>query len=289
MIEGEVAAVGTGVPGRSWFDAYSLRAHWAPVLTMVAPCVFAAYSTFPEMVTFKGMAGGGLLVAALPPVLAQAVRDFGKRLEPELWASWGGKPSTRLLRHRDSTIPELTKRRYFSTLASAGIVRPTVEEEAADPSGIDRIYESAGDWLRRQTRDPRKAALVLSKNVAYGFARNLLGVRWIGVALTVSVGVTEAILAWRSLPADRAMFPALAAAAAVNLAAAVIWLLAVRPRWVRSAADAYALMLLECCEPEGPPRPMRQIGDVPATRTTRRKSSTPASNSPANANPESGA
>ena len=106
---------GSQVPGRSWFDGYSLRAQWAPVLTIIAPAAFAAYAAVPELVSLQGAAGGTLLVAALPPILAQTVRNLGKSLEPGLWAAWGGKPTTRMLRHRDSTITEPTSRRKRSS------------------------------------------------------------------------------------------------------------------------------------------------------------------------------
>jgi hypothetical protein len=275
---------GNSVPGRGWFDSYSLRAQWAPVLTVVGPAIFATYAILPDLVTLKGAAGGTILVAGLPPVLAQTARDFGKALEPGLWASWGGKPTTRMLRHRDTSIPEITKRRYFETLASAGIARPTIEEEDSNPAAADQVYDSAGDWLRRHTRDTKKAAFVASKNTSYGLARNLLGLRWIGVGLTVILGLACLWMASRAASTGSPAVSGLAAAASVNLGCALLWLIAVRPRWVRSAADAYALALLECCEPEvsaKPRRPGTASPPKPRTRPKQRPSDVAAPSTPA--------
>lgn len=253
------------IPGRSWFDAYSLHAQWAPVLSLVSPVIFATYMVFPALVNSAAIAGGGLLVAALPPMLAHTARNLGKRLEPGLWAEWGGKPTTRLLRHRDTTLSEATKHRYFLTLEAAGITRPSPEEEATNPTASDRIYESAGDWLRRQTRDPKRSNLVSVMNASYGLARNLFGLKWIGFGITAAVGLASASLAFHAWSSSN--FDRLFVATAVNFACAVLWLLAVNRQWVRSAAEAYALALLECLEPGPLADPPRQVGRTSRKRT----------------------
>lgn len=281
---------GPSVPGRGWFDSYSLRAQWAPVLAVIAPPIFATYVTFPELVSFKGAAGGSLLVAALPPILAHTARNLGKRLEPGLWASWGGKPTSRLLRHRDRTIPEPTKRRYFATLSRAGIERPTEADEVANPPEADMVYASAGDWLRRHTRNPKVVSLVASKNAAYGFARNLLGVRWIGFALTIAVGLAQVWLTWQAHVEASPKLPGYAVGATVNLLAAALWVFAVRSDDVRSAADAYSVAILECLEPEdaalGDPS---GAGSQPKRSTKAKKPTGVPANKPGISEPETGA
>jgi hypothetical protein len=276
---------GGAIPGRSWFDAYSLRAQWAPVLTAILPVVFAACASVPELASFKGATGGGLLVAGLPPILAQFSRNRGKALEPKLWAEWGGKPTTRLLRHRDKSIAEPTKARYFETLRAAGIVRPTPEQEAADPAAADAQYESAGDWLRRHTRHPKPGDLVSAKNASYGFARNALGLRWIGLTLAIATMAAVGTYAVHLHLSATEVSPMVVVAFLVNVGAAALWIFAVSPAWVRSEADAYAVALLECSEkdasarpsPKSPPNkekdgakptsPFKPTGKKPAART----------------------
>ena len=241
---------GASVPGRSWFDAYSLKAEWAPVLTVAAPALVAVYALVPSTASLTGTVAG---MAGLPPVLAQQARDFGKKLEPALWASWGGKPTTRFLRHRDRTIAESTKARYFRTLAASGIVRPTIEDEEAHPDVADAQYDSVGDWLRRHVLNSPQKSLVAPKLASYGLARNLLGVRWIGLFMASAASLVDVVVAVRTYALTGATPPMVTVAALVALGLVVMWSCLVTQARVHSAANAYALALLECCEPEGHP------------------------------------
>lgn len=62
---------------------------------------------------------------------------------------------------------------------------PTREQEETDTKGADSVYESATKWLREKTRDKKKFRLLFTDNINYGFARNLLGMK--GVGLTTAV------------------------------------------------------------------------------------------------------
>src|SRR4051794_30468536 len=58
-------------------------------------------------------------------------RELGKDLEGKLYNEWGGKPTTQLLRHRDTNIEALTKRRYQAFLArKIDAAFPDKDEEA---------------------------------------------------------------------------------------------------------------------------------------------------------------
>jgi hypothetical protein len=237
----------------------------------------------PELESAKGATGGAILVAGLPPFLAQVSRNLGKALEPKLWSAWGGKPTTRLLRHRDKTIVEPTKARYFETLRAAGIIRPTPEDEAADPAAADIHYESAGDWLRRQTRHPKPGDLVAAKNASYGFARNLLGLRWIGLTLALAAAGADGAYAAHLHLSQAEVPPMVVAAFLVNVGAAALWIFAVRPSWVRSEADAYAIALLECSEKAASSKPAtnKEKAGAKATAPAKPSSKQPAARSKA--------
>lgn len=209
----------------------------------------------------------GVLTVGLAPMLGGFARDMGKRRETELWRSWGGGPTTRFLRHRDSTIGEQTKVRYFRFLASAaGIIRPTPAEEAADPTSADATYESAGAWLRRYVRATCPNPLANEKLAAYGFARNLLGLKPIGLSLTLSMAALVGFLAIRDLGRGGANFEPLVIALAVNLAMAALWTFWVAPDRVQMAAEAYAKALLESCE-SAPPAQRDGTGPSSTTPT----------------------
>lgn len=273
-VDGQPQAAG-GIPGRAWFDAYSLKAHWAPMLAVTAPPLVALTAALPGALAWR-VTAAGILAGALPPALGFLARNLGKRLEAELWKAWDGKPTTRFLRHRDSTLSEHTKTRYFDFLKAGGITRPTPAEEATDPAAADATYESAGDLLRRHVRVTRCNPHCERQNAAYGFARNILGVRRLGLAAALAAGTIGVLLAsWSAWTGStgEARGP-LVAAALLNLVMATFWFWGVRPDWVRSAADAYAIAILETCEraasaPVGSP-----------ARGTRRDSTTAAQDDP---------
>ena len=245
-----------GIPGQAWFDAYSVKAHWAPVLAVSGPPLITALAAMPSLVSAKAAMAGALLVC-LPPALGFMARNCGKRLEPNLWACCDGKPTIRFLRHRDGTIPEPTKVRYFEFLAAAGIRRPTPAEETRDPAAADTVYASVGDWLRRHTRRTGCNPHADRQNAAYGFARNLLGVRPYGLP----VALVSAMLAALGLALGGGGDPAfLAAALAINLAMVAVWWRHVTPEAVRLADTAYAIAILEGCEPQMPPHRQSEPG-----------------------------
>jgi hypothetical protein len=104
-----------------------------------------------------------------------------------LYEEWGGKPTTQLLRHRDKTIEAVTKRRYHSYLgAKINVPLPDKNQEAEDPEGADEVYQSAVRWLLNHTRpdDGKKFDMILRENVSYGFRRNALGMKPIGLIIS---------------------------------------------------------------------------------------------------------
>ena len=110
-------------------------------------------------------------------LLTQLGRDAGKNKEKGLWDSWGGKPTTQLLRHRDHQLDPNTKSRYHAKLAAIvpGIRMPSPEEEAQDPQAADHVYDSCVKYLIQKTRDHKQFPLLFHENVSYGFRRDLLG------------------------------------------------------------------------------------------------------------------
>src|SRR5437016_2310437 len=80
-------------------EAYSIKARWSPVFLAVLPPLILCFALVPGLPAWNKL--WPLLGAAGVVILVdQLGRDRGKRLEPALWASWGGAPTTAALRHR---------------------------------------------------------------------------------------------------------------------------------------------------------------------------------------------
>lgn len=222
-----------------------------PMIAMVMLLYGSRVSVLTNVVTIATSCGGLYLMTNL-------CRELGKRLEPKLFQEWGGKPTTQLLRHRDKTIEALTKRRYHSFLAEKiNEPFPNPEQEANDPARADDVYQSGVRWLLNQTRDTNTFGLLFRENVAYGFRRNALGIKPIG--LTIALGCllwilgTEGVLSLSSTgfvsKAALLAMPETATASLIASAAMLaVWTVFFTNSSVRTAAFTYAEMLLRACD-----------------------------------------
>jgi hypothetical protein len=232
----------------SILDSYSRRARLAPVFLAALPALGLVLALIPTLPAWHKLwpvlAGGGLLA-----LVDQLGRDAGRRLQPALWASWGGAPATAMLRHAENPNPVLLARRHRKLETLMGESLPTEQEEQADRAAADHAYEAAVTFLIQRTRSRETFPLVFTENRNYGFRRNMLGLRPWGrrisaasaaVALGALIG---ALFGWINL----AEIP-LVVVLVASVTLLVIWNRTVTPEWVRRAADAYAARLLEAIE-----------------------------------------
>ena len=232
-------------------DAYTGMARVIPAFIIALPLALICYTWMPDSFAVlegglgKALSKGALasgLFAAVAFVVSQATRDAGKRLEARLWPEWDGSPSVRFLRHRDTAIDSVTKCRFHKRLVELGAVpsMPTLDDENLDPTGSDAFYRSASDWLRAKTRDEKKFNLIFKENVNYGFQRNLLGCKLIGLVIcAISAGSIGFAIYLGKLPL-------LEAGATVMVA--LFLLTAVNESSLRRISDDYAKRLLEAID-----------------------------------------
>ena len=116
---------------------------------------------------------------------------------------------------------------------------PSAEEEAADPATADAAYETCIVELKKATRENR---LVVSENYYYGFRRNLLGLKPLGL-VSAALGTGLPLAAGWSGKVEWGLSVYLSVV--LSVMSALVWLLAIRPGWVRAAAEQYAERLLE--------------------------------------------
>ena len=241
------AAPGFGWAARFAGDDYEWRARRAPVLLAALPLAAAALAWAPhfDWTAILPAGAGGLLLG-----WCGDVGRMSKERENALYESWGGKPTTRLLRHRDSPLSKQKLKSLHRKLAErTEISAPSVNREASDPMEADKIYEDYATHLRDATRDGAKFPLVRAELVNYGRARNAFGLRKIGIAASVvalSITLARLFAAWKSgVPLDVAAPCFVALFALVMLG---FWLFWSRPATVRHVAEAYAARLIEAAD-----------------------------------------
>jgi hypothetical protein len=234
-------------------DAYDRQARLYPALLLVAPVVVTIVALFADKLSALQTLGAALLGFGGAFLLTELARDSGKKGEKALFAEWGGVPSVTIFRHRDIRLDAITKARYHNMLNALvnGAFAPTVEQEQTDPAATDTIYSAWSNYLRVNTRDAKRFALLFKENVSYGYRRNVWGLRAAGIAASlISMTVCDVRLyfAYRS---TSELDLTLVGAGAFATICLLLWLFQFTNNWVRVPADAYAERLAECVETLG--------------------------------------
>lgn len=229
------------------FDRYDLNARLKPGLIVLLP-VFASVAFWvPQTRTGLGATVSLLSACGLLYLIAQTVRSAGRAAERRMGDKAGRKHSARLLMHADGAIAVETKARYHAYLRNRGHVISTPDEERTSPETAFSRANSAIDWLLEHTRVKGKKSLLFNELIAYGFQRNLYGMKPIALIIAVSAVAVNGALLWKR-PLDEAVFWT-GILMEIGLAGLVVWLvLFVTRTSVTDASFAYAQQLFNLCE-----------------------------------------
>lgn len=225
-------------------DSYDRKARLYPAVSILAPITLFAAVLFVWSQWLPGflglLAAGGLHVLVI-----QVVRDRGTRIQPRLWESWGGTPTTVKLRWGSAKNGLLHRRRHTDVAAATGISLPSAEEETVNPADADAAYEAAASLLREMTRNESEHPRLRAELANYGYRRNLYACRPYGITVGILVLITEVVLAALGYRQNLEMPTTLLLAAASGT---LIWLailvFVVTPDFVRRNADRYADALI---------------------------------------------
>jgi len=94
------------------FNAYVRRARLQPAMIVAIPLGLATLAWSPGGIPGWSLIWSLFVFCGGTALMAQVARDRGKKKEPELFTSWGGKPTTCLLRHRDAANKTILSRRH---------------------------------------------------------------------------------------------------------------------------------------------------------------------------------
>jgi hypothetical protein len=197
----------------------------------------------PAIALVVGAASG----IGAPVVLADYVRHRGQALQERLYATWGGSPTTLRLRHAgDPAQVEVRDRLRACVSEVTGVPLPKEAQGRLTPARADAAYAEAVAQLVRLTRDKQDFPLVFEENKNYGYARNLLAMRPLGISLGIASCATLttacALSLSRLIPLPLINVSAGAVVDALILGA---WLIVPSAAHVRRAGEAFADRLFE--------------------------------------------
>lgn len=234
----------------NFLDHYSFRARLQPALLVLLPLAIGIFVwTWPN-VKWEYALGALFVTAGGAYFLATLARNLGKKIEPKLWESWGGAPTTQLLRY-SGTLNPISRERWHNKLSQL-LERPfpTQQEEIANPEGSDDIYKSAVTFLRTKTRDIKTYNLVYNENVSYGFCRNLYAMRKIGIIIALLGAILSCYASIRFIYMGEGytfyLIPLVCSS--INILFLILWIFKIKSSWVKTSAFAYAIQLLETTE-----------------------------------------
>lgn len=235
------------------FDHYSLRARLQPALVTLLPMALGVFAWSEPGARWMTALWTTLGTSGATYLLAIMARNRGKATEPALWDSWGGTPTTQLLRHSGPGNPVLRERWHEALATLLKKPLPTASEEAADPKAADAVYAAVTRLLINERRDTKKYPLIYNENVNYGFCRNLYAQRAVGVGAAIA-GIAASVAAGIYFAGGGKVLILPWVCAAIGFLMLLSWIFIFTGAWVKVPAFAYSERLLESTEPKSQTR-----------------------------------
>lgn len=219
---------------------YELRARMLPGMLLVLPIAIAGIAWVPGLDLLTSLATVATACLFVGYVVGQWMRDRAEPQQSALFESWGGAPTTIVLRWNDLTIPAMQKEQIRSRLLRLqDHPWPTAIEATAAPLHADQCFQSLVGKVLSDARTHQEGYERLNRaNAHYGFLRNCLYSRSIasavctaGIALSILGPATALGSTWR-----------VGIAASLFCTALLIyWRLAVNEPRLRVSANAFAM------------------------------------------------
>lgn len=228
------------------YDTYNIRVRMSVGIIIITPLILSLYLLIPDtrniafttviIITSFGMCN---LMISLSRYLS---RKAISKCFPDLL------PAQQMLLSNDTTLDATTKKRYQEFFLSK--IKDLSFTNDSDDIKIN--CNSAITWLIAQTRDAEKFPLIKEETINFGFAKNLYGLKTIGIVISSSLFVIESCILFIKIKYSLEVleFPNLIAATIISLAFLLLWIFAIKKNWVIDSGKKYARALLSACDSE---------------------------------------
>ena len=218
-------------------DTYNIRARLSASIILLAPIALTSFLCFDEITTFATSSVFISLLLAFTNYLPILQRHICKNRKYENYAS-------QLLRADDTTLDTVSKKRYYNKLAQIDesfslFATPNNSNEFSD------CCDSAVMYLRNHTRDNR---IVQEELINYGFYKNLLSSKPIGITICILLSIVISLYSWFKfkqltiIPIENYF------SIAVNIVMLFFWIFGVTEEIFKNTARKYAKTLLSAID-----------------------------------------
>lgn len=228
-------------------DQYDRNARLNPALLTLLPAFLFVFVWFPVVWTQLGAIAVFVVTCGVLFALARLARKAGQNVERKLGNRVGRLHTAALISLADDRLPQIMKatcRSYIERHSKRTL--PTLDDEAGNPEAAQEDRLLAIRWLLEHTRPQAETALLINENISYGFARNLLGLKTIGIAITTLVLFGSGWFVYELAPGTTpfALGTLLCSIALMGL---LMWIFMVTEASVAQASQLYAEKLLSLC------------------------------------------
>jgi len=218
-------------------DEYERKARFLPaVLTILVLVPVAMAFGVPLIQWVTTLLAGVGLGAVLAVGISHVASAMGNRLQRALWPNWPhDAPTHRWLHPVDPTRSRQQKEQWYAAIQRLTGLDIAATAAAGDNAEVDRVINDAVTAIRTKLWKAPESDLVRVRNLEYGYARNLTGLRplWLAGAMTSCVGCWVAY-AWVG---GSVLWAVVSTALVVALPLLAFFVL---PGYVRQKADYYA-------------------------------------------------
>lgn len=234
------------------FEHYAIHARFKPVFVAIFPFVLTILAWCPQAKTILGGAMTLLISFGIMTFISIYISNLGNDLQDKYFEKWGGAPTTLLLLPNNGELDAYTKQRYFTWLNErcSNLNLPEEIDGMADSETLYEKIRSAVNFMREYTRDKKTYPQVYNDNVSYGFARNIVSIKYAGLLVAlVSVLANCLFIYFSYVSVESASSNAMGMVAILSsILSGVVFGLVLSERFVKRRGFRYARTLFEVCD-----------------------------------------
>lgn len=221
---------------------YNIRARIASAVFVIAPIWIQFILLVPGIISLSGTIISTIVMLSFSIVIIVVSRKRGHIMRNKCFPDI--LPAQQFLLPDDTTIDDITKARYYDFLKS-NLPSFSMDGKVED----QRIAsDSAIKWLISITRDPQKYPLVFDENSTFGFSCNMLGMKPVGISISLISIIFSICHILFSLNSANSFDPKVICSMVFSFFIFLSWICLINKGVVRFCGEQYAHALLSAID-----------------------------------------